>query len=107
MPIYEFQCTKCKEVFEELVNVGQKTHKCPVCGGKGKKIMSTVGIIFKGSGWYCTDNRKKSTLSSNGSKKEKKEDKKEVEKADTSDSKVEKTADKKSDSSETKSEDSE
>ena len=57
MPIYEFQCTNCREVFEEMVAVGTKTHKCPHCGNKAKKIISSVGIIFKGSGFYCTDNR--------------------------------------------------
>jgi putative FmdB family regulatory protein len=64
MPIYEFQCTSCREVFEDTVPVGQRTHKCPHCGGKAKKMISSVGIIFKGSGFYCTDNR-----SGNGDKK--------------------------------------
>lgn len=99
MPIYEFQCTKCKEIFEDLVSIGQKTHKCPLCGAKSKKIMSSVGIIFKGSGWYCTDNRRKTALNSNGAKKVGKEDKQEVEKPDSSDTKAEKTTSKKSDSS--------
>ena len=79
MPVYEFQCTDCKEIFEEFVPVGQKTHKCPHCGGKAKKIISSVGIIFKGSGFYCTDNRSgngggkgksKSKVAENGTKKE-------------------------------------
>ncbi len=102
MPIYEFQCTSCKEIFEDLVSVGQKTHKCPVCGAKSKKIMSSVGIIFKGSGWYCTDNRRGSTLNGNGSKKK---DKKEVEKVESADKKTEKVESKKSESSESKSDD--
>jgi len=66
MPNYEFQCVKCKEIFEDEVPVGQRTHKCPHCGGKAKKLISSVGIIFKGSGFYCTDNRAGS--SGNGSK---------------------------------------
>jgi putative FmdB family regulatory protein len=70
MPIYEFQCTECKEIFEEMVPVGRRTHKCPHCGSKAKKLISQVGIIFKGSGWYCTDNKGKST---NGNGKKKKE----------------------------------
>lgn len=74
MPIYEFQCVECNEIFEELVHVGQKTHKCPDCGGKGKKIISSVGIIFKGSGWYCTDHRSKSAVNGNGTKKTEKKD---------------------------------
>jgi len=77
MPIYEFQCTKCREVFEETVPVGQRTHKCPHCGGKAKKKISSVGIIFKGSGFYCTDNRSKNDNGGKGSKSETKGKKKE------------------------------
>ncbi|MCD6217902.1 zinc ribbon domain-containing protein [bacterium] len=102
MPIYEFKCTKCKTIFEDRVPVGQHTHKCPICGGKAKKQISSVGIIFKGSGWYCTDNRRGSTLNGNGSKKK---DKKEVEKVESTDMKKEKVESKKSDSSESKSDD--
>jgi putative FmdB family regulatory protein len=104
MPIYEFQCTSCKEIFEDLVNVGQKTHKCPVCGAKSKKIISSVGIIFKGSGWYCTDNRRGSTLNGNGSKKK---DKKKVEKVETETVKTETVKSEKSKSSESKADDNE
>jgi putative FmdB family regulatory protein len=71
MPIYEFQCVDCKEVFEEMVPVGRRTQKCPVCGGKGKKLISPVGIVFKGSGFYCTDHR---NSDGNGSKKVSKEE---------------------------------
>ena len=58
MPIYEFQCTACHTVFDEFVQkVGKRTAKCPECGGKGKKIISNVGIAFKGSGFYVNDSR--------------------------------------------------
>lgn len=102
MPVYEFQCTSCKEIFEDMVNVGQKTHKCPVCGAKSKKIISSVGIIFKGAGWYCTDHRRVAALNGNGSKKKSKQ---EVEKVESADKKTEKVESKKTDSSEPKSDD--
>src|ERR1041385_4045266 len=56
MPIYEFECTKCKahtEVFQKL-NDKQPT-KCPKCGGKLERLISAPAIQFKGSGFYLTD----------------------------------------------------
>ncbi|HYE79955.1 MAG TPA: FmdB family zinc ribbon protein [bacterium] len=70
MPIYEFQCTACKNLFEEFFTKAtpRPATKCPECGGKAKKIISNVGIVFKGSGFYVTDSRTQS-VSSNGSTK--------------------------------------
>jgi putative FmdB family regulatory protein len=56
MPIYEFECRKCKthlEVFQKL-NDKQPT-KCRKCGGRLEKLISASAIQFKGSGWYVTD----------------------------------------------------
>jgi len=56
MPIYEFQCTKCKahtEVFQKL-NDKQPT-KCRKCGGRLERLVSASAIQFKGSGFYLTD----------------------------------------------------
>jgi putative FmdB family regulatory protein len=56
MPIYEFECRKCKahlEVFQRL-NDKQPT-KCRKCGGRLEKLVSASAIQFKGSGWYVTD----------------------------------------------------
>ncbi|MGH9883117.1 MAG: FmdB family zinc ribbon protein [Pyrinomonadaceae bacterium] len=56
MPIYEYQCRKCKahiEVFQKL-NDKQPT-KCRKCGGRLEKMLSAPAIQFKGSGWYVTD----------------------------------------------------
>jgi putative FmdB family regulatory protein len=56
MPIYEFECKKCKahlEVFQKL-NDKQPT-KCRKCGGRLEKLVSASAIQFKGSGWYVTD----------------------------------------------------
>ncbi|MBU2524451.1 zinc ribbon domain-containing protein [Patescibacteria group bacterium] len=59
MPKYDFNCPKCKHVFEKTVKMGQQTSKCPKCDFKSaKKSFSALGgIIFKGSGFYKTDSR--------------------------------------------------
>jgi putative FmdB family regulatory protein len=56
MPIYEFECTKCKahtEVFQKM-NDKQPT-KCRKCGGRLERMVSASAIQFKGSGFYLTD----------------------------------------------------
>ena len=56
MPIYEFECTKCKahtEVFQKM-NDKQPT-KCRKCGGRLERMVSAPAIQFKGSGFYLTD----------------------------------------------------
>ena len=60
MPIYEYQCTKCREVCEVLQKAKDKPpEKCSKCGGPVVKITSSPAIQFKGSGWYITDHPKK------------------------------------------------
>jgi putative FmdB family regulatory protein len=60
MPIYEYQCTKCREVCEVLQKAKDKPpEKCPKCGGSVVKLISSPAIQFKGSGWYITDHPKK------------------------------------------------
>ncbi|MBE3124517.1 MAG: zinc ribbon domain-containing protein [Acidobacteria bacterium] len=62
MPIYEYQCTTCREVCEVLQKAKDKPpEKCPKCGGPVIKITSSPAIQFKGSGWYITDYAKKSS----------------------------------------------
>jgi putative FmdB family regulatory protein len=56
MPIYEFECKKCKahiEVFQKLSD--KQPTKCRKCGGRLEKQVSASAIQFKGSGWYVTD----------------------------------------------------
>ncbi|QPM67534.1 FmdB family zinc ribbon protein [Atribacter laminatus] len=59
MPIYEYQCTECGNVFEELQSFSDKPiTQCPLCKGRVRKLVSKgVGLSFKGSGFYCTDYR--------------------------------------------------
>ncbi|MCK4719554.1 zinc ribbon domain-containing protein [bacterium] len=71
MPVYEYQCKKCGHVFERIHGIGEhKKYRCPDCSSSStQKIISQVGVIFKGSGFYATDNRKSSSVKSgNGSK---------------------------------------
>ncbi len=68
MPIYEYECNQQGHRFEQWQSVQDEPIKtCPQCGGPVHKIFHPAGIIFKGSGWYITDNRK------NGSSPEKTE----------------------------------
>jgi putative FmdB family regulatory protein len=56
MPLYEYECAKCGERFEEIEKFSDaplKKHEG--CGGKVKRLLSAPAIQFKGSGWYVTD----------------------------------------------------
>jgi putative FmdB family regulatory protein len=56
VPLYEYQCTKCKRLTEKIEGVaGPHLKKCPHCGGKVEPMLSAPAIQFKGSGWYVTD----------------------------------------------------
>lgn len=60
MPTYEYHCTKCGhnlEAFQRFSDPALTT--CPDCQGSLRKVFSPVGIVFKGSGFYATDNRTK------------------------------------------------
>jgi putative FmdB family regulatory protein len=69
MPTYEYECTKCGHTFEAMQSISAKPlSRCPECKGQVKRLISAgLGVIFKGSGFYTTDNRRSSTLSGNGS----------------------------------------
>jgi putative FmdB family regulatory protein len=62
MPIYEYKCESCNKTFEELILPGEKEpEKCPECGDKSLRRLWTgsVGLVFKGSGFYITDYARK------------------------------------------------
>lgn len=62
MPIYEFECTKCKAHLEVFQKVSDKPPvKCRKCGGRLERKISAPAIQFKGSGWYVTDYASKAT----------------------------------------------
>ncbi len=67
MPLYEYRCEKCGELFE----VRQKFTDEPLnqhekCGGHVERLVSAPTFHFKGSGWYVTDYAKSDKSGSNG-----------------------------------------
>lgn len=61
MPTYEYECLKCKHKFEAFQAITASALKtCPSCGKSVRRLISAgAGFIFKGSGFYATDYRKK------------------------------------------------
>lgn len=60
MPTYEYACTACGERTEAKQGFDDPPlDTCLVCGGKLRKLYSPVGIVFRGTGFYSTDGRKK------------------------------------------------
>ncbi len=56
MPIYEYECRKCKAHQEVMQKISDKPlTKCAKCGGQLEKQWSNTSFQFKGSGWYVTD----------------------------------------------------
>lgn len=96
MPIYDFRCSTCGHKFEYFTfKLNGQQVNCERCGSVANRLISPVGIIFKGSGFYVTDSRKSSTLTSADSTDSKKTDK--CSKTDTgsTDSKVDSKIEKK------------
>ena len=57
MPLYEYKCADCACQLERRQSFTEDPlRECPSCGGRLARLLQPVGIIFKGSGWYCTDN---------------------------------------------------
>ena len=95
MPIYEYECKKCKAHIEVFQKIAAKPPvKCRKCGGRLEKMFSASAIQFKGSGWYVTDyadNGKKAAAkaeSETSSGDDKKSDKADKKAKDTSPSKT-------------------
>ena len=61
MPTYNFKCTKCEHEFEVMLPMTHKKNpKCEKCKKKTEKLISGgAGVIFKGTGFYETDYRRK------------------------------------------------
>ena len=71
MPTYSYACTECDNRFDVVQGFADDAlTTCEKCSGRLRKLFNSVGIVFKGSGFYRTDSRddsKKSKSSSNGS----------------------------------------
>jgi len=77
VPIYQYHCPKCNLKFELKQSFSDESMvACPKCQNGAKRLFSPVPVIFKGPGFYSTDNRKGSSESaSTESKVDNKEDK--------------------------------
>lgn len=71
MPTYSYECTECGNRFDIVQAFTDNTlTTCEQCSGRLRKLFNSVGIVFKGSGFYRTDSReagKKAKTSANGS----------------------------------------
>jgi putative FmdB family regulatory protein len=62
VPIYEYQCTKCGEVFEAFQKItDEPLTQCKFCKSKVEKLISQSSFQLKGSGWYLTDYARRSS----------------------------------------------
>ena len=72
MPTYEYRCRECGEHLEAVqAFTDDALTECPACGGLLRKVFGSVGIAFKGSGFYRNDSRTGSSSSSTSSSKDK------------------------------------
>ncbi|GAB2455231.1 FmdB family zinc ribbon protein [Jatrophihabitans fulvus] len=76
MPTYQYACTnpECGNRFELVQSfTDPAATECPVCGQPVRKVYGSVGVVFKGSGFYRTDSRSdaksSSTVAASDSKK--------------------------------------
>ncbi|MDP7705830.1 MULTISPECIES: FmdB family zinc ribbon protein [unclassified Mycobacterium] len=71
MPTYSYVCTECGDRFDKVQAFTEDAlTTCEKCSGRLRKLFNSVGVVFKGSGFYRTDSReagKKDKGSSNGS----------------------------------------
>ena len=69
MPTYDYACTHCDHAFEIVQSfTDDALTVCPECGGRLRKVFGSVGVVFKGSGFYRTDSRNSSSSLPAGSK---------------------------------------
>ena len=58
MPTYSYRCRDCDVAFDIQQSFDEDTlNACPQCDGRLRKLFNTVGVVFKGSGFYRTDSR--------------------------------------------------
>jgi putative FmdB family regulatory protein len=58
MPLYTYRCIENDHEFQARQRmVDEPLTECIVCGGPVRRVVSSVGVVFKGSGFYVTDNR--------------------------------------------------
>ena len=64
MPTYSYACTECDNRFDAVqAFTDDALTTCPKCSGRLRKLFNSVGVVFKGSGFYRTDSRESSKSS--------------------------------------------
>jgi putative FmdB family regulatory protein len=67
VPTYQYACTACGHQLEAVQSFADEPlTECPACEGRLRKLFSSVGVVFKGSGFYRTDSRTDPSTSSSG-----------------------------------------
>ncbi|HKR52382.1 MAG TPA: FmdB family zinc ribbon protein [Pseudonocardiaceae bacterium] len=68
MPTYSYACTACEHHFDTVQKFTDSSlTDCPECSGRLRKLFSSVGIVFKGSGFYRNDSRSSPVAAESGS----------------------------------------
>jgi putative FmdB family regulatory protein len=70
VPTYSYACTECGNRFDVVqAFTDDALTRCEQCSGRLRKLFNSVGVVFKGSGFYRTDSRESAKSSTNGSAK--------------------------------------
>jgi putative FmdB family regulatory protein len=68
VPTYQYACTACEHRFEAVQAFSDASlTECPECAGRLRKLYGSVGVVFKGSGFYRTDSRSEAKASASTS----------------------------------------
>ena len=71
MPTYAYACTACGHAFEIVQSFSDDSLSvCPECEGRLRKVFSSVGVVFKGSGFYRNDSRSATSTTDTAAKTE-------------------------------------
>lgn len=68
MPIYEYRCKDCQQLFEEWcrhIEDESVPHFCPICKGEARRLVSNTTFALKGGGWYVTEYGSRKSVSGN------------------------------------------
>ncbi len=96
MPIYEYQCTKCGEVFEAFQKItDEPLTECKFCKARVEKLISHSSFQLKGSGWYLTDYARRSSSPASDTPKSESSEKTETSKSSTETKSTEKSSESK------------
>ncbi len=84
MPTYSYRCTACDHAFDiQQAFTDDSLTQCPHCSKELRKVFSSIGVTFQGSGFYRTDSRAEAKASKTSSDDKKKAPEKKSEPAST------------------------